>query len=73
MFDEILAIALKPLFVDNLNDNQINQLASEISNLIEVNPREGSKVPFLRDAILDYLTSDKIIQHLDKQDLGFEQ
>jgi hypothetical protein len=62
MFSENLFRALKPLLQSDYSEQDIQELASYISESIEINPREGSNVSFLRDSILNYVNSEIVQQ-----------
>jgi hypothetical protein len=55
MFSEILFKALIPLLQDNYSLEEIQTLSVNITKSIEINPREGSNIPLIRDSILKYL------------------
>lgn len=55
MFAEVLLQALGPILGDQYTPNELQNLASYISESLEINPREGDNIPFLRDSILNYL------------------
>jgi hypothetical protein len=61
MFSEILLQALTPILSDQYSPEEIQSLASYISESIEINPREGDNIPFLRDSVLNYLKHPQIL------------
>jgi hypothetical protein len=55
MFSHVLFKALVPLLQDSYSLEDIQMLSVNMAKSIEVNPREGSNIPLLRDSILKYL------------------
>lgn len=66
MFHESLYSALSPLVGDDYTPAEIVTLANQIAEYIEVNPREGNNIPYLRDSILEYLESPATIANFQK-------
>ena len=63
MFEDALYQALVPLIGTDFPAHHISSLATHIADLIEINPREGNQIPYLRDSILQYLESPQTISN----------
>jgi hypothetical protein len=62
MFVDILFNSLKPLLQVQYSEEEIYELSVNIAQSIEINPREGSNISFLRDSVLNYINSPEIQQ-----------
>jgi len=67
MFEDKLFDVLHPLLSSHYDEDYIKSLASHMTSLIEVNPRDGSDIPLLKDHILDYLEHPATIDHVKSE------
>jgi hypothetical protein len=66
MFSEVLLRSLIPILGNQYTPEECQSLASYIAESLEINPREGNNIPFLRDSILKYLNHPQTVESANK-------